>query len=174
MRLELIKKLFGPNSQRRFTLKHNIDLFTKIAEDFSNELIHEFIVYSEDQFRSPKLEEFYSEDVKGESNSEDDKEETQKLASNKGDNIRIYVLNLLVNTVNIFKNHSESSLTEIINFVVYQAFFNESLSDSIKEFSKDKLFSLVDHLHRRKSNVEVNQEVAQISSGNSTSFLIIV
>lgn len=173
MRLSLIKKLFGPNSQRGFTLKHNIDLFTKIAEDFSEELIQEFILSSENQFRSPKLEEFYPEETKNDSSSEEDKEEIQKLQSNKEDNIRIYILNLLVNTVNIFKNHSENSLTEIINFIVYQAFFNESLNDSIKEFAKDKLFSLVDHLHRRKSKVEINQEVVQPSSGMQSTNLAI-
>mmetsp|Transcript_26077 Transcript_26077/g.30095 ORF Transcript_26077/g.30095 Transcript_26077/m.30095 type:complete len:257 (-) Transcript_26077:1180-1950(-) len=41
LRLELVKKLFGPNSQRRFTLKHSLPIFTKLAEDLPEEQIRE-------------------------------------------------------------------------------------------------------------------------------------
>mmetsp|Transcript_26077 Transcript_26077/g.30094 ORF Transcript_26077/g.30094 Transcript_26077/m.30094 type:complete len:346 (-) Transcript_26077:31-1068(-) len=89
------------------------------------------------------------------------------MKSNKEDNIRIYMLNLMVNTINVFKHHTEETLKEIINFVVYQAFFQESLNDKIKEFAKDKLFTLVDNLHRRKSSADFKHEVVQTCAGLS-------
>uniref|UniRef100_A0A7S3KP36 Uncharacterized protein n=1 Tax=Euplotes crassus TaxID=5936 RepID=A0A7S3KP36_EUPCR len=165
IKLELIKKLFGPNAQLRFTFKSNFNLYMLIAEDLPEESIQEYISYGETLFKTPDLNEFYPENKAEESSSDNDEEGKQQLNSNKEDNIRIFVLNLIVNTVTIFKNHSETTLKEIINFVVYQAFFQESLSDKMKEFAKDKLFGLVDGLHKRKSNVQFKDDVTSQSLG---------
>lgn len=167
IKLELLKVLFGPNALRRFTLKHNLPLYALIAESLSEESIQNYITYAEDIFKNPNLNEFYPEEKENESSSEEDPEDVQKAQANKGDNIRVYVLNMLVNTINIFKNHSETTLKEIINFVVYQGFFQESLSDKMKEFAKDKLFTLVDNLHRRKSSVEFKDDITSQSLGLS-------
>jgi hypothetical protein len=151
VKLQLLKKLFGPNANRRFTFKSNLSLFVSIAQDMSEETIHEYISYAEDMFKTPDLKEFYNDNEEVESVSEEDEEEKQKLQSNKEDNIKIFLLNMIVNTVMIFKNHSTTTLKEVINFIVYQAFFNENLTDRMKEFAKDKLFALVDNLHKRQN-----------------------
>jgi len=167
IKLNLVKNLFGPNALRRFTFKSNFSLFAHISEDFSEEIIFEYISYGEELFKSPDLQMFYPEENEDDSSSENDQDDKQKAQANKEDNIRIYVLNMLVNTVTIFKNHSESTLKEVINFVVYQAFFQESLSDKMKEFSKDKLFALVDGLHKRKSKVQFTDDITSQSLGLS-------
>lgn len=164
VKLDIIKNLFGPNAQRRFTLKSNLTLFTLIAQDLPEEAIQEFIIYAQDMFKTPDLELFYPEAHEG-SSSEEDQDDAEKLKHNKEDNIKIYTLNLLANTVLTFKNHTESTLTEITNFIVFQAYFSSDNSDKMKEFSKDKLFTLVDGLHRRKSNVEFKEDIVDKSLG---------
>ena len=167
LKLSLLKNLFGPNAMRRFTFKSNFALFVNIAEDCEEEIIQEYISYGEELFKLPDLNAFYPENRTEESSSDNEKEDKEQAKANKEDNIRIYILNMIVNTVTIFKNHTEATLKEVINFVVYQAFFQESLSDKMKEFAKDKLFSLVDGLHKRKSNVEFKDDITSQSLGLS-------
>jgi hypothetical protein len=160
--LSILQKLFGPNSNCRFTFKSNLPLFVDIAHNISEEHIKEYITYSQELFKIPNLNEFYPVD-EHESDEEDDKGVKEKQKANKEDNIRIYVLNTLVNTITIFENHSEHSLKDVINFIVYQAFFQESLSDNIKEFAKDKLFAIVEGLYKRKdykTDENKNEELA--------------
>jgi hypothetical protein len=147
--LFILQKLFGPNSNSRFTFKSNLPLFIDISQNLSEESIKEYISYSQELFKNPNLTDFYPVG-EVESSEEEDKDDKDKLKANKEDNIRIFVLNTLVNTVTIFKNHTEHSLKDVINFIVYQAFFQESLSENIKEFAKDKLFALVEGLYKRR------------------------
>lgn len=167
-KLDLLKKLFGPNANRRFTFKSNLALFISIGQDMSEELVQEYITYAETMFKNPDLKEFYPEEEQDpESDSEIDEEEMQKVKTNKEDNIRIFLLNMIVNTVMIFKNHSETTLKEVVNFIVYQAFFQENLSDRMKEFAKDKMFALVDNLHKRKSKVDFKDDTIAQNLGLS-------
>ena len=142
-KLGLIKNLFGPNALRRFTLKNNFSIFVQITQSLNPETITNLTTYAQDMFKSPVISNFYPEDPEDNSSS-DDEDEKSKFIQNKEDNIRIYSLNLLVNTVGVFKNHTDLTLKNIMNFIVYQAYFNNEASSKLKEFAKDKLFALVD------------------------------
>jgi hypothetical protein len=153
--LNLIKLLFGPNANRRFTLKNNAALLASLAEHLSEEAVSSFISYATEMFKTPNCELFYPK----EKESDESEEDEESKDDNKQDNIRIFALNLLVNTIPMFKNHSEGTLKELVNFIVLEAFFNEDLSEKLKEFAKDKLFALVDGLHKTKAKAELEESL---------------
>ena len=77
-------------------------------------------------------------------------EDEEETTNNKLSNIKIFVLNQMLNIVKATKKVCEASHKRVVKFLVEKSYFGDH-AEAVKELAANKLFTYFDHLNKLKS-----------------------
>ncbi len=101
---------------------------------------------------------FYPENqVDLEEMNDQDKIMRDETIHNKNDNIRIYILNMLLNSLKVFKSIPEKVISEMLEFLIDKTYgeqVEENEKKVVQELAENKLFGFVETLSKLKPGNE--------------------